>query len=307
MTLMSLLLTMEGAIGQGVVWGIMAIGVYISYRLLDFADLSVDGSLATGGCVAAVMMINNVPTIIAVLIAFIAGGLAGAMTGLLNTTFKIPPILAGILTQLGLYSINLRILGRSNQTLLKVDTLFKSVVNSTGLNLQLVIVVIGLLFVFVTILVLYWFFGTEIGSAIRATGANKQMVRALGVNTNTTIIFGLMLSNALVAMSGALIAQTQGSADIKMGIGAIVIGLASIIIGESFFKKRKNFALKLFTIVIGSIVYRIVVALVLQLGLSTDDLKLFTAVLVAIFLALPHVIASQRQTKLYKEHKGGIQ
>jgi putative ABC transport system permease protein len=191
--------------------------------------------------------------------------------------------------------------------LLKVDTLFKSVVNSTGLNLQLIIVVIGLVFVFVSILLLYWFFGTEIGSAIRATGANKQMVRALGVNTNTTIIFGLMLSNALVAMSGALIAQTQGSADIKMGIGAIVIGLASIIIGESFFKKRKNFALKLFTIVIGSIVYRIVVALVLQLGLSTDDLKLFTAVLVAIFLALPHVIASQRQNKLYKEHKGGIQ
>ena len=307
MSLMSLFLTLEGAVGQGVIWGIMALGVYISFRLLDFADLSVDGSLATGGCIAAVMMINDVPPLIAVLLAFVVGGLAGAITGLLNTKCKIPAILAGILTQLGLYSINLRILGRSNQNLLKVDTLFKSVAAATGLNLQLVIVITGLIFVACTIMLLYWFFGTEIGSAIRATGANKQMVRALGVNTNTTIVLGLMLSNALVGMSGALIAQTQGSADIKMGIGAIVIGLASIIIGESFFAKRKNFALKLFAIVIGSIVYRIVVAIVLQLGLSTDDLKLFTAVLVAVFLALPYVISSRRQVRLYKEHKGGIE
>jgi len=305
MTLTSLFLTLQGALGQGVIWGIMAIGVFISFRLLDFADLSVDGSLATGGCVAAVMMINGFPPIIAVLVAFFAGALTGAVTALLNTHFKIPAILAGILTQLGLYSINLRILGRSNQTLLKVDTLFKSVSKSLNISTQISILLIGILFTVLIVWILYWFFGTEIGSAIRATGSNEQMVRALGVNTNTTKILALMLSNGLVGISGALIAQTQGSADVKMGIGAIVIGLASIIIGESFFRKSKNFMLTLFAIVLGSVVYRVVVALVLQLGLSTDDLKLFTAILVAIFLATPTLLAKKRQTSIYKQQVGG--
>jgi len=302
MSLISLLLTLQGAIGQGIIWGIMAIGVYITFRLLDFPDLSVDGSLATGGCIAAVMMINGVSPLIAVLLAFFAGAIAGAITGFLNTTCKIPAILAGILTQLGLYSINLRILGRSNQTLLKTTTLFKGVSESLNLDLQTVIVFIGLLFIIVVVAFLYWFFGTEIGSAIRATGANPQMVRALGVNTNVTVLLGVMLSNGLVAVSGALIAQTQGSADVKMGIGAIVIGLASIIIGETLFTKNKSFAVKLLTVVLGSIIYRIVVAIVLQLGLSTDDLKLFTAILVAVALALPYIMSNSRQNRLYKAH-----
>ena len=301
---MSVLLAMQGALSQGVLWGLMALGVYITYRILDIADLTVDGSFATGGAVCAVCVVNGVDPILALLLATIAGAVAGFVTGFLHTKCEIPAILAGILTQIGLYSINLRIMGRSNTPLLKSETLFKNISEMTGLSSTWTALIIGIIVSVVIVAILYWYFGTEIGSAIRATGNNEQMVRALGVNTSVTKILGLMIGNALISLSGALVTQSQGYADIKMGIGAIVIGLASIVIGEVIFGQKGNFAFRLISIIVGSIIYRIIVAIVLQMGMNTDDLKLLTAILVAIALSVPVLISKRNQVAMYKKLTG---
>lgn len=301
---MSILLAMQGALSQGVLWGLMALGVYITYRILDIADLTVDGSFATGGAVCAVCVVNGVDPILALILATIAGAVAGFVTGFLHTKCEIPAILAGILTQIGLYSINLRIMGRSNTPLLKSETLFKNISEMTGLSSTWTALIIGIIVSVVIVAILYWYFGTEIGSAIRATGNNEQMVRALGVNTSVTKILGLMIGNALISLSGALVTQSQGYADIKMGIGAIVIGLASIVIGEVIFGQKGNFAFRLTSIIVGSIIYRIIVAIVLQMGMNTDDLKLLTAILVAIALSVPVLISKRNQVAMYKKLTG---
>ena len=301
---MSVLLAMQGALSQGVLWGLMALGVYITYRILDIADLTVDGSFATGGAVCAVCVVNGVDPILALLLATIAGAVAGFVTGFLHTKCEIPAILAGILTQIGLYSINLRIMGRSNTPLLKSETLFKNISEMTGLSSTWTALIIGIIVSVVIVAILDWYFGTEIGSAIRATGNNEQMVRALGVNTSVTKILGLMIGNALISLSGALVTQSQGYADIKMGIGAIVIGLASIVIGEVIFGQKGNFAFRLTSIIVGSIIYRIIVAIVLQMGMNTDDLKLLTAILVAIALSVPVLISKRNQVAMYKKLTG---
>ena len=296
----SIVLALQGALSQGVLWGVMALGVYITFRLLNTSDLSVDGAFATGGSVAAILIVNGVSPIIAIIASIFSVAIAGFITGFLHTKCKIPAILSGILTQLSLYSINLRIMGRSNIPLLKYDNIFKSFSNLTGLSTINSTIIIGLLIIILVVAVMYWFFGTEIGSALRATGSNENMVRSLGVNTDSTKIIGFMIANALVAFSGALVTQSQGYADIKMGTGSIVIGLASIIIGEVLLRKGTNFALRLLAIVFGSVVYRSSVAVVLQLGLNTDDLKLFTAVLVAIALTMPVILESQGRSKVHK-------
>jgi len=278
---------MQGAVSQGILWSIMALGIYITFRLLDIADLSVDGTFATGGCTMAALVTMGMNPLAATVCALAAGAIGGCLTGILTTKCRIPSILAGILTQLSLYSINLRIMGRSNLPMLKLTTIFKELQKATGLSSNLAVLLIGLLMTAAVIGIMYWYFGTEIGSAIRATGSNENMVRSLGVNTDTTKIIGLAISNALVALSGALVSQSQGYADVKQGIGAIVIGLASIIIGETMIRRHTNFAVRLAMIVLGSIIYRLVIAIVLQLGLNTDDLKLFSAILVAAFLTVP--------------------
>lgn len=294
--LSALINSMPGAVAQGLIWGVMAIGVYLTYKILDIADLTVDGSICTGGSVCVILTLNGCPMPVALLAAVIAGMLAGAITGILHTAFGIPAILAGILTQLALYSINLRVMGWGTQngskanlpiSVDKYDLLVSSrYVRTAGLNNPLFALVI---FIAVIIAVLYWFFGTELGASVRATGANGHMARAQGINTDVNKVLGLMLSNGLVALSGALLAQYQGFSDINMGRGAIVIGLAAVIIGEVVFDKIfHNFALKLLACVIGAIIYYIVIQFVLRLGLSTDDLKLLTAVVVALFLAIPY-------------------
>ena len=287
---------MPSAISQGLIWGIMAIGVYVTYKILDVADLTVDGSLCTGGAMCIIMLVNGKPMWLALLCAILVGMLAGLVTGLFITKFGIPAILAGILTQLALYSVNLHIMGYGTTSFSKsnlpvsVDK-YNLIVSSRyvrELSLRNPIIVV-LIFVVIVIAILYWFFGTELGCSIRATGANVNMARAQGVNTDKTKVIGLILSNALVTLSGALLAQYQGFSDINMGRGAIVIGLAAVIIGEVIFSKVfKNFALKLFACVIGAIIYYTVIQFVLKLGLSTDDLKLLTALVVAIFLAIPY-------------------
>ena len=292
---------LPGAIGQGLIWGIMAIGVYITFRVLDFADLTVDGTLATGGATLVMTMMAGCNVYVALLLAFLAGCLAGLVTGVLNTVLGIPPILAGILTQLALYSVNLRILGKANQPLSAYN--YHLVASMTKLSSALIVVAI---FVVAIIGILYWFFGTEIGHAIRATGTNMNMARANGININVSKIIALVLSNGLVALSGALLSQYQGYADINMGRGAIVIGLAAVIIGEVIFGKIfKNFALKLLSVAIGGIIYYIVMQFVISLGLNTDDLKLLTAAVVAIFLGIPYLRARYAEThvKVVKEVK----
>ena len=281
-----------GAIGQGLIWGIMAIGVYITFRVLDFADLTVDGTLATGGATLVMSMMAGCNVYVAMLLAFLAGCLAGMITGVLNTVLGIPPILAGILTQLALYSINLRILGKANQPVSAYN--YHLVASMTEVVKAIIVVAI---FVVAIIAILYWFFGTEIGHAIRATGTNMNMARANGIDINLSKIIALVLSNGLVALSGALLAQYQGYADINMGRGAIVIGLAAVIIGEVLFGKIfKNFALKLLAVAIGGVIYYIVMQFVISLGLNTDDLKLLTAAVVAIFLGIPYLRARYAET-----------
>ena len=269
-----------GATAQGLVWGVMALGVYVTYKLLDIADLTVDSSLCTGGATSAVLILMGMHPLLSLVFAVFAGMLAGLVTGFLHTRLRIPAILAGILTQLGLYSINLRIMGKSSVALLR-----QPVVISLG-NIPMALL-IGVLVAAAVVAVMYWFFGTELGCAIRATGNNRKMVRAQGVNTDTMKIIGLVLSNGLVGLAGGLLAQYQGSANINMGRGAIVIGLASVIIGEVIFGARFNVAYQLGSIVAGSVIYQIVIAFVLQLGLSTEDLKLFSAVTVALALSVP--------------------
>ena len=293
--LTSLVNSMPGAVAQGLIWGIMAIGVYITYRILDVADLTVDGSLGTGGAVCVVLVLNGVPVSVALVAATLAGMLAGLVTGLFHTACGIPAILAGILTQLALYSINLRIMGTGTgggkaNLPIGVDkySLLVSARYVRALALNNPIFVL-LIFCAVLIGVLYWFFGTELGCSLRATGANQHMARAQGINTNVTIVLGLMVSNGLVALAGGLLSQYQGFSDINMGRGAIVIGLAAVIIGEVIFGKIfRNFALKLTAAVIGAIIYYIVMNFVLRMGLSTDDLKLLTALVVAVFLTIPY-------------------
>ena len=283
--MIELLNALPGAIAQGLIWGIMAIGLYITYKILDFADLSVDGSITTGACVCAVMLNNGVNVWVCLLVAFLSGALAGLITGILHTLMGIPPILSGILTQLMLWSINLKILGKANMAV-SGRTL---PVLITSLNNPMAILIVGL-FIAVLIALLYFFFGTEIGCTLRATGNNEQMVKAQGVNVKVNKILGLMLSNALVALSGALLAQYQGFADINMGRGAIVIGLAAIIIGQTLIGFiGRNFALKLFGCALGGVCYYLVYQFVVWLGLDTDLLKLLSAVLVAVFLAIPYI------------------
>ena len=283
---------LPGAIGQGLIWGIMAIGVYITFRVLDFADLTVDGTLATGGATLVTAMMNGVNVYVALVIAFAAGCLAGLVTGLLNTVFGIPPILAGILTQLALYSINLRILGKANQPVSSYK--YHLLCTMSELNKALLV---ATAFVLVIIAILYWFFGTEVGHAIRATGTNMNMARANGININSSKILALVISNGLVALAGGLLAQYQGYSDINMGRGAIVIGLAAVIIGEVLLGKIfKNFALKLLAVAIGGIIYYVVMQFVISLGLNTDDLKLLTAAVVAVFLGIPYIKSRYAET-----------
>lgn len=310
--LSSLMNALPGAAAQGLAWGIMAIGVYITYRILDVADLTVDGSLATGGAVCVMLIRAGLNPWVALLCALLAGMLAGLVTGLLHTRCGIPAILSGILTQLALYSVNLRIMASKANQALSVDKydllLSQRYVRSLSLNNPLPLL---LLFTVAVIAALYWFFGTEKGGSIRATGDNPNMARAQGINTDSNIVLGLMLSNGLVALAGALLAQYQGSSDINMGRGAIVIGLAAVIISEVLFGKLfVNFGLKLFAVSIGAIVYYIVLQLVLQLGLNTNDLKLFTAIIVAIFLAVPHLQAQAKSSfshakKLSEKERSG--
>ncbi|MBQ3024898.1 MAG: ABC transporter permease [Spirochaetaceae bacterium] len=284
---MNILLAMYGAVSQGVLWGIMCLGLYITYKVLDFADLTVDGSFALGGAVNAALIVLDCNPLVALFISFIAGGISGIVTGLLNTKLKIPGILAGILTMIALYSINIRIMGRANISLLGETTLMTQISSLINTSTTTTSFIIGTIFSVIIIFAMYWFFGTEIGSAIRATGNNEKMVRAQGVNTDNMKILGLMLGNALVALSGGLVAQSQGYGDVQMGTGTIVIGLASIIIGEVIFGKRFSFWYILMSVVLGSIIYRVIIAIVLQLGLTSSDLKLFTAVTVALALSIP--------------------
>ena len=288
-----------GAVAQGLIWGIMAIGVYITFRVLDFADLTVDGTLATGGAVLVITMMNGMNVYVALLLSFIAGCVAGLVTGVLNTLLGIPPILAGILTQLALYSVNLRILGKSNQAL----SIYKYHVLASMTDITKAIIIVAI-FVVAIIAILYWFFDTELGHSIRATGCNQNMSRANGINIKFTKIVALILSNGLVALAGGLLSQYQGFADVNMGRGAIVIGLAAVIIGEVIFGKIfKNFALRLLAVAFGGIIYYIVMQFVINLGLNTDDHKLLTAVIVAIFLGIPYIKNQYAQKHI--KSKGG--
>ena len=301
----SLINALPGAVSQGLVWGIMALGVYVTYRILDVADLTVDGSLATGGAVCVILIRAGVNPWVAILAALVAGGVAGLVTALLHTKCGIPAILAGILTQLALYSVNLRVMGGKSNQPVGVDKYNLIVSQRYVRELKLTNPMIPILIILAAIIgILYWFFGTEKGCSIRATGANKTMARAQGINPDNDIILGLVISNALVALSGALIAQYQGSVDVNMGRGAIVIGLAAVIIGEVVFKKIKhNFAGTLAFVTFGAVIYYIVIQITLLLGLNTNDLKLITAIIVGLFLALPYWkgrISERRSRKVVK-------
>ena len=301
----SLINALPGAVSQGLGWGIMALGVYVTYRILDVADLTVDGSLATGGAVCVILIRAGVNPWVAILAALVAGGVAGLVTALLHTKCGIPAILAGILTQLALYSVNLRVMGGKSNQPVSVDKYNLIVSQRYVRELKLTNPMIPILIILAAIIgILYWFFGTEKGCSIRATGANKTMARAQGINPDNDIILGLVISNALVALSGALIAQYQGSVDVNMGRGAIVIGLAAVIIGEVVFKKIKhNFAGTLAFVTLGAVIYYIVIQITLLLGLNTNDLKLITAIIVGLFLALPYWkgrISERRSRKVVK-------
>lgn len=304
-----ILIAMQGAVSQGVLWGIMVLGVYITYKILNIADLTVDGSFALGSCVCATLIVNNnMNPVLALIISTFAGILAGAVTGFLHTVFEIPAILAGILTQISLWSINLRIMGgKSNIPLLKVKTIFTRLVEKTGLNQSQISLIIGIVIAIAVIAFLYWFFGTEVGCSLRATGNNEDMIRALGVNTKKTKMLGLMISNGLVGLSGALVCQSYKYGDINLGTGAIVIGLAAIVIGDvllGIFKSLgwfRSFGSKLAFVVLGSVFYFVIRAVVLKLGMNANDMKLLSAIIVAIALCIPVAIGKWRVYHSYKE------
>lgn len=290
MQIMSLITALPGAAAQGLIWGIMAIGVYITFRILDIADLTVDGTLCTGGAVCIMMMLSGHNVWVSMLAATGAGLLAGLATGIFHTFMGIPAILAGILTQLSLYSINLKIMGKANQAI-NVDkfNLLVSLRRVKGVSLTQNTLFIVAIMIVILIAILYWFFGTELGCSLRATGCNPSMSRAQGINTDRNKVLALMLSNGLVALSGALLTQYQGFADINMGRGSIVIGLAAVIIGEAIFSRIfRNFALKLLSVVFGSILYYLVLQVVIWMGIDTDLLKMLSALVVALFLAFPY-------------------
>lgn len=275
-----------GALALGLLWSIMTLGVYISYRILDIADLTAEGALTLGAAVAGAMIAKGMNPYLGTLCALVAGLFAGLCTGILHTKLKIPALLSGILTMIALWSVNLRVMGnRANVSILRLDTVYTPLQN-LGLDKTASMIVVGAVCAIAVISILYWFFGTELGSAIRATGNNEHMVRAQGVNTDTMKIMGLVIGNGLVSLSGALIAQSQSFADIQMGTGAIVIGLASLIIGEVLFGKG-GFYKRLFAIILGAVLYRVIIAVVLKLGMPSNDLKLFTAITVALALSLP--------------------
>lgn len=274
-----------GAVSLGLLWAVMTIGVYITYRVLDIADLTVEGSLPLGAAVACSLITQGVNPYLASLCALLAGCLAGLCTGLLHTKLKIPALLSGILTMISLWSVNLHVMGMPNLSILRMPTVFQPL-ERLGMSKNAAMIAVGAVCALGLIVALYWFFGTELGSAIRATGNNQKMVRAQGINTDTMKILGLVISNALVALSGALIAQSQNFADVQMGTGSIVIGLASLIIGEVLFGRRSFFS-RLLSLILGAIVYRLIIALVLEMGMPTNDLKLFTAATVALALWLP--------------------
>lgn len=302
-----MLTAMLGAVSQGILWGIMVLGVFITYKLLDIPDLTVDGSFATGGAVCAVLVVAGVDPALAILAAMIAGALCGAVTGFLTTAFEIPAILAGILTQISLWSINLRVMGKSNTPLLTSKTVFSALGDATGLPSNVCAIIVGLIVAVVIVAGLYWFFGTEIGSALRATGQNEHMCRALGIDVRVTKLLALMISNGLVGLSGALVCQSQKYADINMGTGAIVIGLAAIVIGEVLGRltpgKLQAFGSRLTSAVVGSVVYFLIRAIVLQMGMDANDMKLFSAIIVALALVIPVILERRQQRLSYS--KGG--
>ena len=300
---MSVLLAMFSAVAQGMLWAMLALGVYITFRLLDFADLTCEGSFAMGACISAVMTVTyHMNPFVSLIFGFLGGAIAGTVTGLLNTKLKIPPILAGILSMISLYSINLRIMSDKANLPINVreegvesivtfiQKLLPESIRTMSQTTTVIAACIGLVFCILSVAVLYWFFGTELGSAIRATGNNEKMIRALGVNTDHMKLVALALSNGFIALSGSLVAQNQKVADVGSGTGAIVIGLASIVIGEVLFAKATSFKWRLTGIIVGSIVYRMIVAIVLQLGMRSSDLKLLTAILVAAALSVPRLL-----------------
>lgn len=301
---MNFLSSLPGNIAQGFIWGIMALGVFITFRVLDFPDLTVDGTFATGGAVAVALILMGVPTHLAVLLATVSGMAAGLVTGLIHAFLGIPNILAGILTQISLWSVNLMVLNGANKAL-NPDK-FKLIVTLRNVNNSILIIAI---FIAALIAILYWYFGTEQGSAIRATGSNPHMSKAQGINIDSMKILALVLSNGLVALSGALLSQYQGFADIKMGQGAIVIGLAAVIIGEvigdALFGRRMNFALRLTFVAIGAVIYYIVIGLVIWLRMPTGLLKLLTAAVVVVFLAVPHLKSRSKSSFSASSKKGG--
>lgn len=303
MNVLSLFRAMPGSVAQGLIWGIMALGVYITFKILNFADLTVDGTLGIGGAVAVMLILNGFPPSVALVFAFAAGMLAGLVTGILHTVLGIPDILSGILTQIALYSVNMNIMGRSNQAV-SVDK-YNLVVSLRYIPAAIVTTI---LFLVVIIGVLYWYFGTEQGFTIRATGCNPNMSRAQGINTNFAKVLALVISNGLVGLAGGLYAQYQGNSDVNMGRGAIVIGLAAVIIGEvlgeAIFGKRLNFIGRLAFVAIGAIIYYVVIAFVLWLGLPSEDMKLFSAIVVAIFLAIPY-LRGKSKTSFKRAAKNG--
>lgn len=302
--IMALVRALPGAVSQGLIWGIMAIGVYLTFKILDFADLTVDGTMATGGAVTVMMILAGYSPVVAVICAFIAGMLAGLITGILHTVFGIPDILAGILSQLALYSVNLNITGGKANQAVGVDQYplivsLRYVPKAIWTTIIIIVIIVA---------VLYWFFGTELGFTIRATGCNPNMSRAQGINTSVAKVIALAFSNGLVGFSGGMLAQYQGNCDVNMGRGAIVIGLASVIIGEvlgeAIFRTHLNFSGRLFMVAIGSIIYYMVITFVLWMGLPSIDMKMFSALVVAIFLAVPYLRSSWRNS-YRKAAKGG--
>lgn len=301
--IMALFRAMPASVAQGIMWGILAIGVYITFKILDFADLTVDGSMALGGSVAVMLILAGMSPVLALVFSTIAGLAAGFVTGILNTLLGIPDILAGILSQIALYSINMNVMGKSNAAI-SIDN-YHLVVSLRFINNA---IIVGLIILAAVVCVLYWYFGTEQGFTIRATGCNESMSRAQGINTNTAKILGLAISNALVGLAGGLIAQYQGNSDVNMGRGAIVIGLAAVIIGdvlgEALLGKHLNFAGRLIFAAIGAIIYYLVITFVLWLGFPSQDMKLFSAIVVALFLAVPYLRGKSRSSFRKAAKKG---